>query len=126
MKNAAMVYSTPSTALGAAGCLSALCGIAAGATWWGNRSWGWFWAAFGFLAVGAVLSWIGYTQAVSGADHVLPTAGLVICTLGLIALVVAAVVVLAEEDDSDSTPRLRSRGSRRYGRRSRRTYQHGW
>ena len=124
MNNAVLMYRTPSMVSGAAGCVSALCGIAAGAAWWSDRSWGWFWVAFGFLAVGAVVSWIGYRQAVSVADYILPTAGLIISTLGLVALVAAALVVLADEDDSDSTtPRLRRRRSRRYRRRPRRRYR---
>lgn len=82
MNNAAMMYPTPSMVLGAAGCLSTLCGIVGGAAWWSDRSWGWFWVALGFLAVGTALSWIGYRQAVSVADHILPIAGLAMSILG--------------------------------------------
>ncbi len=125
MNNAGMVHATPLRVEGAVGCVSALLGIGTGMVWWGDRNWAWFWAAFGLLALGSVLCWIGYRRAVSVADYVVSLAGLVVSVVGLIVLVVAAVLVAADEDDSDNTTtesrrRYQGRGRRRYARRRRR------
>ena len=121
MNNVVPIYRPPLTRIGASGCVSALLGIGSGIVWWSNRNWGWFWAAFGLLVVGAVLSWLGYHHSQSVADRVLSGLGLFMSTIAVGALVVAGIWVLATEDDSGTeTPRSRSRFRGKAGRRSRR------
>ena len=128
MNNAVSIYRTPLTRTGVSGCVSALLGIGSGTVWWNDHSWAWFWVAFGLLAVGGLLSWLGYHHSQSVADRVVSGLGIVVSILGLIALFIAVLWVLANEDDSDtrmprSRSRFRGRASRPYRRRRRRRYR---